>query len=60
MVVVENIVNPTAVMIRTFLKNSSFKKYEIRTLVAITSREIRLGIVKDRDETSCASPSGNP
>lgn len=60
MVVAEKIVNPTAVIMRTFLKNSSFNKYEMKTLMAIINREIRLGIVKERDETSCASPSGSP
>ncbi len=60
MVVAEKIVNPTAVMMRSLLKKSSFNKYEMKTLMAIINREIRLGIVKERDETSCTSPSGSP
>lgn len=60
MVVAEKTVNPTAAIMRTFLKNSSFNKYEMKILMTIINREIRLGIVKERDETSCGSPSGSP
>lgn len=51
-VVIEKIVNPMAVIIRTFLKNSSFNRQEMKTLAAITSKEMRLGMVKDREETN--------